>query len=159
MKKLWIICLLCFFSTFDVCAEESCIGPRAKKIETIERRFHSCLLDFPTGTDSNELMLQITQEKTECLEKTADLIFDGFYSSTKEDKKKQFANFVKAATEQGYNLEIGSDIGKRFHTTIFYELGAANYTYVMLHNLLKSYITYMKSECEELPDKDIKDLD
>ena len=93
------------------------------------------------------------------LEKTADLIFDGFYSSTKEDKKKQFANFVKAATEQGYNLEIGSDIGKRFHTTIFYELGAANYTYVMLHNLLKNYITYMKSECEELPDKDIKDLD
>ena len=156
MKKLLII-LLCLIS-FNTRAENVCIGERSKKLSAIEDRFQSCLLDFPKDNDDNSLMTDITRDKIKCLQNVADDIFSAFYSSNKEEKRRQFAKFIEAAQEQSYNLEIGSDLGKHWHISTFYELGYVNHSYVLVHNMVKDYINYMKQECEEIPDEAIKEM-
>ena len=152
------MCILCCFISFEVKAEAICQGNRAEQIKIIEQEFDKCLLDFPEGTDSNAVMINITKDKIECIKNVADMIFNVFYSSTKEEKQKQFEKYTKAVQEQSYNLEIGSDIGKHWHTSSFYELGAVNRSYVTIHNMIKDYIEYMKSECEDLPDETIEEM-
>lgn len=155
--KIWLY-ILCFFISFEVKAEVLCQGHRAEQIMVIEQEFDKCMLDFPEGTDSNVVMINITKDKIECVKNVADIIFDTFYSSTKEEKHKQFGKYMEAVQEQNYNLEIGSDIGKHWHTSSFYELGVLNRSYVAIHNMVKDYIKYMKSECDEIPDASINEM-
>lgn len=156
MKKMLII-LLCLIS-FNARSENLCVGERAEKIQFIEYKFQSCLLDFSQGNDSNVFMINITHDKIKCLQDVADDIFNAFYSSNKEEKHSQFSKFIEVVQEQSYNLEIGSDLGKHWHTSTFYELGYINHTYVLVHNMVRDYINYMKQECEEIPDEAIKEM-
>lgn len=155
MRKLLMILL--FFFCFDVKAETLCKGQRAELLDNIENNFQYCLLDFPKDSN-NELMINITQDKIKCLQHVADDIFNAFYSSTREDKHYQFEKFIEAVQEQSYNLEIGSDLSKHWHTSSFYELGYINHAYVMIHNVVKDYISYMKQECAEIPDEAIEEM-
>ena len=148
MKK-WLVLFFCIVS-LNVQAETICKGITAQQITLLKQDFDNCLLDFPEGTDSNIVMINITSEKIDCMQNVAHKVFDLFYESTKSEKYKQFENFVKVAKEQGRNIEMGSDIGKHWHTTTLYELGSLNYAYVLVHNLVKDYIHYMELECSEI---------
>lgn len=155
--KRWL-CIFCCFIVFISDAEAICQGDRAEQIKVIEQEFDKCLLDFPEGTDSNIVMINITEDRIKCIKNVADVIFDTFYYSTKEEKRKQFEKYIDAVQEQSYNLEMGSDIGKHWHTSSFYELGAVNHSYVTIYNMVKEYIQYIKSECDDLPDEAINEM-
>lgn len=156
MKK---VCILIFsLLTFNAVAEDKCFGVRAGQIAELKHNFQECSLNFPKGTDTDAVMISVTKDKIKCMQNVAYKVFDIFYKSTSDDKKKQFDDFVKMVTEQGHNLEQGSDIGKHWRTGSMYELSALTYAYISVYHLVKEYIHNMELECVDFSDDALEEL-
>ena len=152
MKNIAFILLFSILTVTAQASEDVCRGYRSSQIAEVKQDFQNCLLDFPKENDNNVVMIDLTKEKIQCMQQLAYRIFEIFYASTRDVKAQQFDSFVKSALEQGYNLEQGSDIGKHWHISTFYEVGAVNSAYIMVHDLVKDYIHTMELECMEISD-------
>ena len=141
----WLV-LVCFLLSFNPNAQEGrCPTDESLAIDNLEQEFNDCaVVDYGKDEWQTSEMLKAYDRSIDCMQKVAHHLFDKYYTHYNASVKKNFDNYVSAATDISFDINQRSDMGRSIRLAEVYVLEAAGRTHVMVKNLVKDYIKEIK---------------
>lgn len=128
--------------SFNANAQEGrCPADESLAIDKLEQELNDCaVVDYGKDEWQTSEMLKAYDRSIDCMQKVAHHIFDKYYTHYNASVKKNFDNYVSAATDISFDINQRSDMGRSIRLAEVYVLEAAGRTHFMVKNLVGEYI-------------------
>ena len=148
MKKFLIAIGLCLYVGSAWAETQKCFGKQAEVLDGLEQNLNNCKIDYGQQWQTAE-MLNAYHKAEDCVKSVADEIFDLYYVRDNQKSKENFDKYVSAIRALSASLAFGSDWAKENHLAEVYTLEAEGDVYLMLKDMVKSYLDKLRNECED----------